>query len=88
MSAYNRMEYRPVIDKRGSIVAKLTDLGWGEEIEREMGSYRRRRTLLIYHPLVRQPKELTERSACVSGIHLISFLHPFGSLEQHQTYPD
>jgi hypothetical protein len=41
---------------------KLTELGWGEEIDREIGSYRRRRTLLINHPLVRQPKELTERS--------------------------
>jgi hypothetical protein len=64
VSAYNYMECRPIIDKRDSIVAKLTDLGWGEEIEREMGSYRRRRTLLVNHPLVRQPKELTERSAC------------------------
>jgi len=44
---------------KGNLGLGLRKIGQTRE-----GPYRRSRTLLINHPLVRQPKELTERSAC------------------------
>lgn len=47
-----------------SIFSKLTDLGWGDEIERIAGQaiMHHRRNPLVSHRLVKQPKELSDLS--------------------------
>jgi len=78
---YPREIYRSSAHKNGRVIAKLRELGWGKEIDNERGSYRRNRTLLINHPLVRQPKELTERSAynIIFDLYILIFLWQSGT---------
>jgi hypothetical protein len=48
------------IDFNPRIIEKLTDLGWGDEIE-DLNDYDS--SIFSRHPVVNQPKDLTERSA-------------------------
>jgi len=56
-----------VSPEASSIMSKLSELGYEEDIEKMSDEFKME---FEDHPLVKQPKELTQRSACNHRTHV------------------